>query len=52
MKAPSVGASYDEIVKDPKEVARKAKVLGASYVMVSWIPHTKNEFSIVELKKQ
>jgi sugar phosphate isomerase/epimerase len=51
MKAPSVGASYDEIVKDPKEVARKAKVLGASYVMVAWIPHTKNEFSIVEAKK-
>src|SRR3990170_6933805 len=43
MKCPSVGADYAELVKDPSEIARKAKIVGASYVMVSWIPH-ENEF--------
>lgn len=51
MTAPSVGAGYEEIVKDPEEVARKAKVLGASYVMVAWIPHEKNNFTIENAKK-
>jgi sugar phosphate isomerase/epimerase len=51
MKAPSVGTSYDDIVKDPQEVARKAKVLGAEYVMVAWIPHEKNNFTLENAQK-
>lgn len=39
MTIPSTGAGYEEIVKDPLEVVRKAKILGAKYVMVAWIPH-------------
>lgn len=50
MKAPSVGAGYEEIVKDPQEVARKAKILGASYVMVAWIPH-KGDFTLQDAQK-
>ncbi|MDQ4141544.1 MAG: sugar phosphate isomerase/epimerase [Bacteroidota bacterium] len=50
LKSPSVGAGYEEIVKDPVEVARKAKVLGAKYVMVSWIPHQK-EFTLADAQK-
>lgn len=50
MKSPSVGADYNELVKDPAEVARKAKVIGASYVMVAWIPHEK-EFDLEDAKK-
>src|SRR5687768_11059388 len=38
MISPSVGAGYEELVKDPAEVARKAKIVGASYVMTAWIP--------------
>ncbi|CAN5888615.1 sugar phosphate isomerase/epimerase [soil metagenome] len=51
LTAPSVGAGYEAIVKDPEEVARKAKIMGASYVMVSWIPHEKNNFNIENAKK-
>ena len=40
LKIVSTGADYDELIKNPKEVIRKAKVLGAKYVMVPWIPHT------------
>jgi sugar phosphate isomerase/epimerase len=50
MKCPSVGAGYDELVKDPSEIARKAKIVGASYVMNSWIPH-KGEFNLDDAKK-
>ncbi|PSR53089.1 sugar phosphate isomerase [Adhaeribacter arboris] len=50
LTCPSVGAGYDEIVKDPAEVARKAKVLGAKYVMVAWIPH-KKEFTLADAQK-
>lgn len=39
MTIPATGAGYEEIVKDPMEVVRKAKILGAKYVMVAWIPH-------------
>ena len=46
----SMGAGYEEIVKDPAEVARKAKVLGAKYVMVAWIPH-KKEFTLADAQK-
>jgi sugar phosphate isomerase/epimerase len=35
----SFGVGYDDLVSDPDEVARKAKVLGASFVRVAWIPH-------------
>ncbi|MGV8880436.1 MAG: sugar phosphate isomerase/epimerase family protein [Sphingobacteriaceae bacterium] len=50
MKSPSVGADYNELVKDPAEVARKAKIIGASYVMVAWIPHDK-QFNLENAKK-
>ena len=50
MKAPSVGAGYETLVKDPQEVARKAKVLGASYVMVAWIPH-QGDFTLQDVQK-
>jgi sugar phosphate isomerase/epimerase len=39
MKCSSFGVSYDELVNKTADVARKAKVLGASYVRVAWIPH-------------
>jgi sugar phosphate isomerase/epimerase len=50
MTCPAIGVGYAEIVKDPAEVARKAKVLGASYVMVAWIPHQK-EFTLADAQK-
>ena len=50
MTCPAIGAGYEDIVKDPAEVARKAKVLGAKYVMVAWIPH-KKEFTLEDAQK-
>lgn len=50
MTIPATGAGYEEIVKDPMEVVRKAKILGAKYVMVAWIPH-KPPFNLEDAKK-
>ncbi|PIQ20893.1 MAG: sugar phosphate isomerase [Cytophagales bacterium CG18_big_fil_WC_8_21_14_2_50_42_9] len=50
LTCPAMGAGYEEIVKDPAEVARKAKALGAKYVMVAWIPH-KKEFTLEDAQK-
>jgi len=38
---PSIGAGYEQLVKSPDSVIDKAKILGASYVMCAWIPHSK-----------
>ena len=51
IKAVSVGVGYEDIVKDPEEIARKTKLLGASYVMVAWIPHKGDDFTIDDAKK-
>ena len=50
LKSPSVGAGYEELVKDPAEVARKAKIVGANYVMTAWIPH-KGQFTLADAQK-
>ena len=50
MTSPSVGAGYEELVKDPSEVARKAKIIGATYVMTAWIPH-KAPFKLEDAQK-
>lgn len=47
----ATGASYEQIVKDPLEVVNRAKELGASYVMVAWIPHQKGQFSLDNAQK-
>jgi sugar phosphate isomerase/epimerase len=50
LTSPSVGADYAELVKDASEIARKAKIIGASYVMTAWIPH-KSEFNLEDAKQ-
>lgn len=39
IKCSSFGVGYDELVRNTEEVARQAKVLGASFVRVASIPH-------------
>ncbi len=51
IKIPSTGASYEELVKSPEEVAKRAKTLGADYVMVAWIPHQRGNFTLENAKK-
>ncbi len=48
---PSTGASYEQLVKSPDSVAMTAKALGASFVMCSWIPHSRGAFSLDNAKK-
>jgi len=47
---PSIGVGYGDISKDPYAVIALAKLLGASNVMIAWIPHG-NTFTIDEAKK-
>lgn len=51
IKIPSTGAGYEQITKAPEEAVAKAKALGASFVMVSWIPHQKGSFNLDNAKK-
>jgi sugar phosphate isomerase/epimerase len=51
LSIPSTGTGYDQLVKDPAAVAATAKILGASYVMTAWIPHTKGAFNLDNAKK-
>lgn len=48
---PSTGTSYESLVKDPQAAADMAKALGASYLMVAWIPHEKGHFNLDNAKK-
>lgn len=47
----STGAGYEALMEDPETVIKNAKTLGASYVMVAWIPHERNDFNISHAKK-
>jgi sugar phosphate isomerase/epimerase len=46
----SIGADYGAIIKDPDAVVKQAKYWNVKYVMVAWIPHTK-EFTLADAKK-
>lgn len=48
---PSTGASYQDLVDDPKKVAETARIYGAEYVMCAWIPHERGKFSLAEAQK-
>lgn len=45
------GTGYENLVKDPQAAAADAKALGASYLMVAWIPHQKGAFNLDNAKK-
>ena len=48
---PSTGTSYDNLVKDPMSAVNNAKALGASFVMVAWIPHERGAFNVDNARK-
>ncbi|HTE32887.1 MAG TPA: sugar phosphate isomerase/epimerase [Chryseolinea sp.] len=48
---PSTGTGYEALVKDPLAAATTAKALGATYLMVAWIPHDKGKFNLDNAKK-
>ncbi len=45
IRIPSVGASFDQLQKDPQAVAQKAVNLGAKYAMCAWVPHETGHFT-------
>ncbi|QJW90042.1 sugar phosphate isomerase/epimerase [Spirosoma taeanense] len=51
IKMTATGAGYEQIVKDPESVVKNAKALGASFVMVAWIPHQKGNFTLENAQK-
>ncbi len=51
IKMPSIGAGYDELLKNPEETIKNAKILGAKYVMVASIPHARTGFTLEDAKK-
>ena len=48
---PSIGASFDQLVEDPKSLAERAKALGANYVMCAWVPHERGNFTKADADK-
>lgn len=47
----SIGADYNELAKSTEQTIKNAKILGAKYVMVAWIPHDKSGFTLENAKK-
>lgn len=48
---PAIGADYEELVQHPDSVVRRAKLLGAHFVMCAWIPHHDGVFTPDDAKK-
>ena len=48
---PSTGAGYNDLVSNIDSVIWRAKMLGASYIMCAWIPHTTGSFNFENAKK-
>lgn len=48
---PSTGTGYEQLVKDPMDIATKAKAMGSQYVMCAWIPHKKDSFKFEDARK-
>lgn len=51
LSIPSTGGDYNELLKDPTEIIKKAKIFGANYVMCAWIPHERGKFNIDNAKQ-
>ena len=48
---PSMGTSYNTLVEDPLSVVKKAKILGAEFVMCAWLPHERGNFTLENARK-
>lgn len=50
LKVTSVGASFEELEKDPASLIENARAFGASYVMCAWVPH-QGDFDLGDTEK-
>jgi sugar phosphate isomerase/epimerase len=51
IRIPSIGASYEQLVRSTDSVADNAEKLGAKYVMCAWIPHDHGVLTIANAKQ-
>ncbi len=51
MKMVTIAASYEKLQSDLYTIIGDAKTLGAKYVVVHWLPHENNEFTIDHARK-
>ncbi len=51
LSIPSFGAGYEQVVNQPDSILWRAKIFGAKYVMVAWIPHKTGSFNFENAKK-
>lgn len=47
----SVGVDYNDLNASLDQIVKKAKVYGAQYVMIPWIPHDGDNFTFEDTKK-
>ena len=47
----SYGADFKALTADPQDVANTAKVLGVTYVVCHWIPHSGTDFTLEDVKR-
>ena len=47
----SIGASFEELEKNPQAVVESAKAQGVKYVVCFWIPHNGNDFTVEDVNK-
>ena len=51
MKVPSMIFAYDKFKNDFEILAKEAKLFGAKYVGVGWMPHERGNFNIADAKR-
>lgn len=51
LKTASIGASFEQLEKDPAALIDEAKAFGASYVMCAWVPHNGDTFGEAETRR-
>lgn len=52
LKAVAIHASYEALTKDTAKVIADAKILGAKYVIVPWLPHDKTTGLTAEVARK
>jgi sugar phosphate isomerase/epimerase len=48
---PSIGAGYEQLISSPDSIIDNARILGATYVMCAWIPHSNGVLTVENAKK-
>ena len=46
LSIPAMGTSYDNLVNHTQSVIDEAKIYGSKYIMVAWIPHESDDFTL------